>query len=149
MNWSILVVDDEPLTRNLLRLMLEPAGYRVAGASDGFEALDMVKEIQPDIMILDVMMPAMDGITVCRKLRGEVETATLPIIMLSGKVHRDAIQEGLAAGANRYLAKPMSRTGLLQELRELLGGNEVRPDTEKGHLDRWPRRLRDQDSNLD
>ncbi len=127
MRWNVLVVDDEPLTRNLLRLMLEPAGYNVVGAGDGFEALAMVKAVSPDILILDVMMPAMDGITVCRKLREEVETARLPIIMLSGKVHRDAIQEGLAAGANRYLAKPMSRTGLLQEMRAVLDETAVNP----------------------
>src|SRR5262245_25741876 len=108
-NWSVLVVDDEPLTRNLLRLMLEPAGYHVCGAGDGMEALTMVKEAHPDIMILDVMMPAMDGLTVCRLIREDAEVASLPIIMLSGKVHRDAVQEGLQAGANRYLAKPMSR----------------------------------------
>lgn len=129
MRWNVLVVDDEPLTRNLLRLMLEPAGYNVVGAGDGFEALAMVKAVSPDILILDVMMPAMDGITVCRKLREEVETAHLPIIMLSGKVHRDAIQEGLAAGANRYLAKPMSRTGLLQEMRAVLDETAVNPGT--------------------
>ncbi len=120
MNWSVLVVDDEPLTRNLLRLMLEPAGYRVSGAGDGVEALAKAKELHPDIIILDVMMPAMDGITVCKTIRDDQEIAGLPIIMLSGKVHRDAVQEGLEAGANRYLAKPMSRTGLLQEMREVL-----------------------------
>ena len=120
MGWSVLVVDDEPLTRNLLRLMLEPAGYRVAGAGDGIEALEKAKELNPDIMILDVMMPAMDGITVCKTIRDDQEIAGLPIIMLSGKVHREAVLEGLEAGANRYLAKPMSRTGLLQEMREVL-----------------------------
>ncbi|MCP4362546.1 MAG: response regulator [Chloroflexi bacterium] len=125
MSLSILVVDDEPLTRNLLRLMLEPAGYRVSGAADGFDALEKAKELHPDIMLLDVMMPAMDGITVCKKLRGETDTADLPIVMLSGKVHREAIQEGLEAGANRYLSKPMSRMGLLQELRDVLNETVV------------------------
>lgn len=120
MSWSVLVVDDEPLTRNLLRLMLEPAGYRVCGAGDGVEALEKVKESHPDILILDVMMPTMDGLTVCKLIREDADVAGIPIIMLSGKVHRDAIQEGLQAGANRYLAKPMSRTGLLQELQDVL-----------------------------
>jgi CheY-like chemotaxis protein len=125
MSWSVLVVDDEPLTRNLLRLMLEPAGYRVSGAEDGFEALEKARDLHPDIVILDVMMPAMDGISVCQQIRRDIEMSDMPIIMLSGKVHRDAIQEGLAAGANRYLAKPMSRTGLLQELREVLDETAV------------------------
>lgn len=127
MSWNVLVVDDEPLTRNLLRLMLEPAGFRVTGAEDGFEALEMAREMAPDIMILDVMMPLMDGLTVCKTLRNEQATANLPIIMLSGKVHGDAIREGLAAGANRYLAKPTPRTGLIQELKEVLAETAVTP----------------------
>jgi CheY-like chemotaxis protein len=105
--------------------MLEPAGYQVSGAGDGFEALEKARELQPDIIILDVMMPEMDGITVCRTIRDDLEIAGMPIIMLSGKVHRNAIQEGLEAGANRYLAKPMSRPGLLHELREFLDETAV------------------------
>ena len=120
MSWSVLIVDDEPLTQDMLRLMLEPAGFRVTGAEHGLEALEIVKESKPDIMILDVMMPHMDGITVCKKLRSNAETADLPIIMLSGKTHLNAVEEGLRAGANRYLAKPMSRAELIQNLREVL-----------------------------
>ena len=120
MSWSVLIVDDEPLTQDMLRLMLEPAGFRVTGAEHGLEALEKVKESKPDIMILDVMMPHMDGITVCKKLRSNAETADLPIIMLSGKTHLNAVEEGMRAGANRYLAKPMSRAELIQNLREVL-----------------------------
>lgn len=120
MNWSVLVVDDEPLTQDLLRLMLEPAGFRVTGAEHGLEALQKIQQSKPDIMILDVMMPHMDGITVCRKVRSNPETADLPIVMLSGKTHLNAVEEGIEAGANRYLAKPMSRNDLIQNLREVL-----------------------------
>ncbi|MCC6606435.1 MAG: response regulator [Anaerolineae bacterium] len=120
MNWSVLVVDDEPLTQDLLRLMLEPAGFRVTGAEHGLEALQKIQQSKPDIMILDVMMPHMDGITVCRKIRSNPETADLPIVMLSGKTHLNAVEEGIEAGANRYLAKPMSRNDLIQNLREVL-----------------------------
>ncbi len=120
MNWSVLVVDDEPLTQDLLRLMLEPAGFRVTGAEHGLEALQKVQQNKPDIMILDVMMPHMDGIAVCRKIRSNPETADLPIVMLSGKTHLNAVEEGMEAGANRYLAKPMSRNDLIQSLREVL-----------------------------
>ena len=120
MNWSVLVVDDEPLTQDLLRLMLEPAGFRVTGAEHGLEALQKIQQSKPDIMILDVMMPHMDGITVCRKVRSNPETADLPIVMLSGKTHLNAVEEGMEAGANRYLAKPMSRNDLIQNLREVL-----------------------------
>ena len=120
MNWSVLIVDDEPLTQDLLRMMLEPAGFRVTTAEHGLDALEKVKEDKPDIMILDVMMPHMDGITVCKKIRSNPETADLPIVMLSGKTHLNAVEEGLAAGANRYLAKPTSRTDLIQNLHDVL-----------------------------
>ncbi|WP_420641660.1 response regulator [Candidatus Leptofilum sp.] len=120
MSWSVLVVDDEPLTQDLLRLMLEPAGFRVTEAEHGLEALEKVKENKPDIMILDVMMPHMDGITVCKTIRSNPETCDLPIIMLSGKTHLNAVEEGLQAGANRYLPKPTSRADLIQNLNEVL-----------------------------
>jgi CheY-like chemotaxis protein len=125
MSWSVLIVDDEPLTQDLLRLMLEPAGFRVTGAEHGLEALKKVQELKPDIMILDVMMPHMDGITVCKKIRSNPETADLPIVMLSGKTHLNAVEEGLQAGANRYLPKPMSRSDLIQNLREVLAETAV------------------------
>ena len=125
MSWSVLIVDDEPVTQDLLRLMLEPAGFRVTEAEDGLEALQKVQESKPDIMILDVMMPNMDGITVCKKIRSNAETADLPIVMLSGKTHLNAVEEGLQAGANRYLAKPMSRAELIQNLREVLAETAV------------------------
>jgi two-component system alkaline phosphatase synthesis response regulator PhoP len=120
MSWSVLIVDDEPLTQDLLRMMLEPAGFRVTTAEHGLEALEKVKEEKPDIMILDVMMPHMDGITVCKKIRSSSETSDLPIVMLSGKTHLNAVEEGLEAGANRYLAKPISRTDLIQNLHDVL-----------------------------
>ena len=125
MSWSVLIVDDEPMTQDLLRLMLEPAGFRVTGAEHGLEALEKAQEIKPDIMILDVMMPHMDGITVCKKIRSNPETADLPIVMLSGKTHLNAVEEGLQAGANRYLPKPMSRSDLIQNLREVLAETAV------------------------
>ena len=97
MNWSVLIVDDEPMTQDLLRLMLEPAGFRVRGADHGDEALQKVKEEKPDVMILDVMMPYKDGITVCKEIRKDPEIADLPIVMLSGKTHLNAVEEGLDA----------------------------------------------------
>ena len=125
MSWSVLIVDDEPMTQDMLRLMLEPAGFRVTGAEHGLEALEKVKKSKPDIMILDVMMPHMDGITVCRQIRSNPDTSDLPIVMLSGKTHLNAVEEGLEAGANRYLPKPMSRADLIQNLREVLAETAV------------------------
>jgi CheY-like chemotaxis protein len=121
MKQSVLIVDDEPMTLNLLRMMLEPVGFAVTGVEGGLEALESVRMTRPDVMILDVMMPDMDGITVCKTLRNEPETADLPIVMLSGKTHLNAEAEGLAAGANQYLFKPMSRSDLINSLRSVLG----------------------------
>ncbi|KAA3656200.1 MAG: response regulator [Chloroflexi bacterium] len=120
MKQSVLIVDDEPMTLNLLRLMLEPVGFAVTGVEGGMEALEKVNENRPDVMILDVMMPDMDGLTVCKTLRNLPETADMPIVMLSGKTHLNAEAEGLAAGADKYLFKPMSRTDLINSLRSVL-----------------------------
>ena len=120
MKQSVLIVDDEPMTLNLLRLMLETVGFDVTGVEGGVDALAKVNENRPDVMILDVMMPDMDGITVCKTLRSIPETADLPIVMLSGKTHLNAEAEGLAAGANKYLFKPMSRSDLINSLRAVL-----------------------------
>ncbi len=122
---SVLVVDDEPMTRTLLQLMLAPADYEVLEAGDGFEALEMVGEYKPDILVLDVMMPNMDGITLCRKLRSQKDTVNIPIILLSAKTNPEAIQEGLGAGANRYLTKPVSRKDLLESLAEILSSVSI------------------------
>ncbi|MBK7897547.1 MAG: response regulator [Candidatus Promineifilaceae bacterium] len=120
MNCSVLVVDDEFEIRQLLATMLSMMGYQSFMAQDGLDALEKIPEYQPDILILDVMMPRMDGLTLCRRLREEAQTAALPIIMLSGKAHQEAIQEGLSAGANRYLVKPTGLDELTRNINEVL-----------------------------
>ena len=122
MKQSVLIVDDEPMTRDLLRLMLERAGFDISEAEDGIDALEKIKDSTPDAVILDVMMPHMDGITVCEILRRQEETADLPVLMLSARTHMDAIEQGLRAGATRYLSKPVSRQDLIQNLREAIAG---------------------------
>lgn len=117
---SILLVDDDPNLREMLRQMLEMGGFEVTEAEDGLDALDKLAKITPDIMVLDVMMPNLDGVSLCRQLRSEAEFVSLPIIMLSGKTQQRAVQEGLAAGANLYLCKPITVTELIQAARELL-----------------------------
>jgi DNA-binding response OmpR family regulator len=105
---SVLVVDDEPMARTLLRLMLIRAGFDVFEAEDGFDALNKVKANPPDIMILDVMMPGMDGFAVCEVIRGDNNIGTLPIIMLSAKTDPDSVRRGIRVGATKYLTKPVS-----------------------------------------
>ncbi len=117
---SVLVVDDEQMTRNLLRLMLERIGFEILEAEDGLKALLMVAEHKPDVLILDVMMPHMDGFAVCEAVRSQVEASDTPIILLSARTSADFIRRGLEAGANRYLGKPIGRDELIRTLREVL-----------------------------
>jgi CheY-like chemotaxis protein len=118
---SILIVDDEPMTRDMLRMMLELAGYHIREAEDGLDALRQIETAVPDLVLLDVMMPGLDGFEVCATLRRMPETATLPVIMLSAKSAQESIQRGLAAGANKYLTKPITRQVLIDEIKELIG----------------------------
>lgn len=117
---SVLIVDDEPMARTLLRLMLVRAGFHVTEAEDGFDALDKIRKNQPDVVLLDVMMPGMDGFAVCEQLRNEAATAELPIIMLSAKTDLDSINKGLRAGATVYLTKPISPEDLTQHVKDAL-----------------------------
>lgn len=110
----VLIVDDEAMARTLLRLMLVRDGFEVVEAEDGPEALARVKELRPDLILLDVMMPGMDGIAVCKALRGDRDTAELPVILLSAKADFESVDRGLRAGATKYLTKPLSSEKLLR-----------------------------------
>lgn len=120
MGYSVLVVDDDPMKRQLLRLILERAGFGVAEAADGLEALLSLDNEVPDLMTLDVMMPQMDGFVVCERVRQNPKTAELPIIMVSARADGGSIREGLAAGANRYLPQPVMPDKLISTVNELL-----------------------------
>lgn len=120
MDVTILVADDDAMIRQLVRLMLEPVGYKIIEAVDGFDALEKVKKHQPDVLLLNILMPNLDGITVCKMLRKEKASATLPIILLTGQAQLSVINKGLQAGATNYLTKPMSRQELLRTLRQAI-----------------------------
>jgi DNA-binding response OmpR family regulator len=122
---SVLIVDDEPMARTLLRLMLVRAGFNVSEAEDGFDALEKVQASQPDIILLDVMMPGMDGFSVCEELRQRKETSGLPVIMLSAKTDLDSINKGLRVGATKYLTKPISPEDLTRHVKEVLDVNPI------------------------
>lgn len=120
MGYSVLVVDDDPMKRQLLRMILERAGFGVAEASDGAEALLSLDNVVPDLMTLDVMMPHMDGFAVCEQVRQNPKTAALPIIIVSARADGGSIREGLAAGADRYLPQPVMPDKLIRTVNELL-----------------------------
>ena len=120
MKHSILLVDDDPNLRDMLRAMLEMGGFAVIEAEDGLDALEKLEEITPDVLVLDVMMPNLDGVSLCKQLRNDAEFVSLPIIILSGKTQHRAVEEGMAAGANLYLCKPITVDELIRSVRELL-----------------------------
>ena len=125
MKKKILIVDDDPITINLLRLILEPAGYETCSAQNGVDALKMVAETTPDIILLDIMMPIMDGLTVCKELRTQAETKTLPILILSTNALASSVKAVMAAGATKYLFKPISRDNLIQEVNRAISNHQI------------------------
>jgi two-component system phosphate regulon response regulator PhoB len=117
---SVLLIDDDPLIRRLLRFMLEPAGFVVLEAEGGPDVLDKVIVQQPDVILLNIMMPLLNGFTVCQMIRQEPRTSSVPIIMLSAQSQLTTVEHGLRLGANRYLTKPTSRDVLLANIRSVL-----------------------------
>jgi DNA-binding response OmpR family regulator len=123
---DVLVVEDEPDIRHLIVHHLERDGFRCREASTGSDALRAVRTSTPDLIVLDLMLPEMDGLTVCRRLRGEPATAAVPIIMLTAKSDEIDRVVGLELGADDYVAKPFSPTELVARVRAVL--RRTRPD---------------------
>ncbi len=124
---SILVVEDEDDIRELLRYNLSKEGYRVAGAASGEEALDLCSSDPPDLVLLDLMLPGLDGLEVCRRLKGKPHTRELPIIMLTARNEEADIIVGLELGADDYITKPFSPRVLLARIKAVLRRREGRP----------------------
>lgn len=116
---KILVVDDDSAIREMLKEFLVIEGYDVYFAEDGFAGLEMVLKIKPDMIILDVMMPKMDGFEFCDTVYQDPLTRDIPIIMLSAKNTEDDIKTGYFVGAKGYLSKPFSQKDLLQLINNL------------------------------
>ena len=104
---SILVVDDQPINVQLLKRKLEREGIRITAAYNGLEALDFVKKEKPDLILLDVMMPDMDGIEVCQRLQANDETRGIPVIFITARTAKESKLEGLNVGAVDYITKPI------------------------------------------
>ena len=116
----ILIVDDEADTRRLFRFTLEYGGFAVREAVDGEDALAKIEAARPDLVLLDVMMPRLDGYEVCKRLRRRPEMVDLPIVMVSAKTQAEAIEAGLAMGATAYLTKPVALETLIGCVRDSL-----------------------------
>src|SRR5450631_1247979 len=128
---KILVVDDEAVLVETIAYNLEQAGYRVVTASDGNSALEAARSESPDLILLDIMLPGIDGLEVCRQLRRENNTATTPIVMLTAKSDEIDKVVGLEVGADDYVTKPFGRRELLARVRALLRRAEYTAPSEE------------------
>lgn len=117
---SVLVVEDEPAQREVLAYNLEAEGFRVQQADNGEEALLIVAEETPDLIVLDWMLPNVSGIEVCRRLKSRAETRAVPIIMLSARSEETDLVRGLETGADDYIVKPYSVAELMARVRTQL-----------------------------
>ena len=122
MTKKILIVDDEPNIVMSLEFLLGKAGFAVAVAADGDAALEKVKSEQPDLVLLDVMMPKKTGYEVCELLRADPAQAGLKIVMLSARGRDADVAKGLALGADAYITKPFSTKDLLSRIEQLVSG---------------------------
>jgi len=116
----ILVVDDDPDVAQILKVAFEAEGYRVCAAYGGDEALRKVQEVSPDLAILDIMMPGVDGYKVCQRLREDPETAHLPVLILTGRSRASDQLKAFDCGADDYVTKPASLGEIVDRVRALL-----------------------------
>ncbi|MHB9070145.1 MAG: response regulator [Sedimentisphaerales bacterium] len=127
---NILIVDDEEDVLELVRYNLEKEGYTVHTATCGEDALKKVASKLPDLIILDLMLPGIDGLTICKKLKAESKTQNTPVIMLTAKSEESDVVTGLEIGADDYITKPFSPKVLIARIRRLLHRN-IAQDLEK------------------
>ncbi len=127
---KLLIVDDEPYTVEMLQTYLKLHGFETFGALCGEDALVLVKVEHPEIVILDLMLPDVEGYEVCRRIRSFPETATLPVLILSARGDAESKERALAAGANAYLVKPARFPVLLETLQRLLASPAHEPKSE-------------------
>ena len=120
MNELILVIDDEEDIRELIRYNLEKGGYRVLTAHSGEEGLSVVRKAMPDLVILDLMLPGIDGLQVCRELKSDTVLKAIPIVMVTASGEEPDVVTGLELGAEDYITKPFSPKVLLARIRTVL-----------------------------
>jgi len=139
----ILVVDDTPENIEIVSMRLEAQGYAVATAIDGEDALEKTRELAPDLILLDIMMPKLDGIAATRRLRADAALPFIPIILLTAKTDTKDVVAGLEAGANDYLTKPVDHASLVARVRAMLRIKALQDEVQAqaAALARWNKTL--------
>ncbi len=127
----ILVIDDDPAIAELVAVNLEMAGYEVSQAEDGIKGQALALQLLPDLIVLDLMLPKVDGFTVCQRLRRDERTADIPVLMLTALSHTQNKVEGFNAGADDYLTKPFEVEEMLARVRALLRRTDRIPQAAK------------------
>ena len=117
---KILIIEDDPATQRLVDYTLRREGFDVISASNGLEGLRKAREESPNLIILDVMLPGLDGFEICHRLRSEPETAGVLILMFSAKAQEIDKQTGMKVGADDYLSKPAAPAAIVSKVKELL-----------------------------
>ena len=125
MKKRILLVEDDPSAIRLVGYALEQEGYEVLTAANGVEGLRKAREEEPDLLILDVMLPGLDGFELCRRLRADAQTAGLPVLMLSAKAQEIDKTTGLKMGADAYLTKPADPSEIVSRVESLLAQKSI------------------------
>ena len=117
---TVLIVDDNPVNIRFIELILQKEGYHTISTPDGMEAIEMANRRAPDIILLDITMPEISGIEVCRMLKRDEKTADIPIIFVTANTDDQTLKEAFASGGNDYVRKPVSRVELLARIRACL-----------------------------
>jgi len=125
MSKTVLIVDDEEYIVTSLEYVMKSAGYKVVVAYDGEQAIEKTKETAPDLLILDVMMPKLDGFEVCEKIRANPLWKSIRIIILTAKGRDSEREKGMSLGADAYMTKPFSTRDILKRVMELLGDGDT------------------------
>jgi CheY-like chemotaxis protein len=121
----ILVVDDDPRLLHVVSMYLSIEGYDVDTAANGEEGLQRLEALRPDLVILDVMMPGIDGLEACRRIKSNPETRHIPVVLFTALSRTDDVESGRAAGANRFINKPFSLIGLGAVIRSFLSEDQA------------------------